>query len=277
MTSEPGPKRLVPPALALLLLLQACGEDTGDLDREAPPAPVMLVKTCDGDPAFWPERGVDADAAGGMGIRLEWDLPEEPEDLAGFLVYRSTDLDEGFTLLDVDPGRFLEGRPPTYFLLDQDPSLRPVSFRGPRAWYFVQALDADGNVGTPSDTASYRLWADPRLTPGSVSVADDTLRASWQYEFVDYFAYGFRGFRVVIVDAAGVLSWAEEIQFNLEPQMDFLRPVPALGLAPGSYRLRVDTIVDHVEAADSLQVPVRSNPSGCSLAGSESYWISFTF
>jgi hypothetical protein len=50
-----------------------------------------------------------------------------------------------------------------------------------------------------------------------------------------------------------------------------------LGLESGSYLVRVDTVVEHVEQYDSLRVAIPSNPNGCALSGSESNWISFTF
>jgi hypothetical protein len=263
--------------LALLLLALACGQDHGDEDRLAPPAPRMRLKSCAPTDAPLPETGVDADATSGAGIRLEWDMVEEPDDLAGFVIYRTLDPDSSYQPLDVDPGRFLEGHPDWYSHVDLDPALRAVALWGPRAWYFVRALDESGNASAPSDTVTYRLWAAPRLLPGQVQARNDSLLVSWQYEFVDYFALGFRGFQILATNASGDLAWSGEVLLNLEPQMSAAWSRAELGLDPGTYRLRVDTVIAAVPQVDSLHVAVSSNPSGCALAGSESNWISFTF
>ncbi len=261
----------------LLLVFLACGEDSGDEDRTAPPAPRMRDLNCVETGAVLPETGVDADGSAGFGIRLEWDMAEEPADLNGFLVYRAPHPDSLFAELPLDPERFLEGRPDYYHFVDQDPVVRPTSFWGERFWYYVRAIDGDGNASAPSDTVTYRLWASPRVLESQVAVQDDTLHVAWQYEFVDYFALGFRGFRVLVADPAGTLVWSEDVLFNLEPQMSAAWPVTELGLAPGSYSLRIDTVIDRVAQVDSLLVEVPSNPNDCPLSGSESYWISFTF
>ncbi|MDP2360067.1 MAG: hypothetical protein Q8O14_04850 [bacterium] len=261
----------------ILLLAQSCGEDSGDEDRTPPPAPGMRLKNCSTQGAVWPETGVDAEAAGGQGIRLEWEMAEEPDDLAGFLVFRALDPRQDFEQLDLDAERFLEGRPAYFHHVDQDPVLRPVAHWGPRAWYFVKALDRDGNTSAPSDTVTYRLWAAPRVFQEQVQAVDDTLRAAWQYEFVHLFNLGFGGFRLLAVDAVGTLAWSEDVLLGLEPQMSAFWSRTRMGLAPGSYQLRIDTIIGQVAQIDSLLVPVRSNPENCPLAGSESVWISFTF
>lgn len=263
--------------LLLIPLLSGCGEDSGDEDRTPPPAPAMRLKSC-GDPAsVWPETGVDAETSGGQGVRLEWDMAEEPEDLIGFQVFRTWHPDSAYQRLELDEERFLEGRPPYYTYLDLDPDLGPSFQWGDRAWWFVRAVDRYGNVSAPSDTVSYRLWAAPRVLGGQVGVSMDTLRVSWQYEFVDMFALGFRGFRVIVADEQGAVEAARELQLNLEPQMTAAWGVAELGLNPGSHRLRIDTIIETVAQIDSVYVPVSSNPSWCTLAGSESNWISFTF
>jgi len=262
--------------LAALLLL-TCGEDTGDEDRTPPPAPLMRTVNCDGGAGTMVETGVDADGAAGFGIRLEWDMAEEPDDLAGFQVYRADHPDSAYTALDLDPERFLEGRPEFYHHVDLDPVVRATTFWGPRFWYYVRAVDRDGNLGAPSDTVTYRLWASPRIQPGQVRVEQDTLTVDWQFEFVDLFQLGFRGFRVLLADPAGVPVHRQEVRLNLEPQMRLTLPLAPLGIPAGVYQLRVDTIIERVAQVDSLGIDVRSNPLECPLSGSESYWISFTF
>jgi|GEM_PF-2371751 len=260
-----------------LLFLAGCGEDSGDEDHTPPPAPVMRLKSC-GDPSqAWPESGVDAETSGGQGVRVEWDMEQEPEDLVAFQVYRCWYPDSAYTRLVLDEERFLEGRPAYYTFLDLDPDLRPTGHWGPRAWYYVRAVDQDGNVSAPSDTVSYRLWAAPRIFDGQVSVSADTLHAAWQFEFVDLFNLGFRGFRVLITDEDGALEAFRELRLNLEPQMSASWPIGELGLSPGAHRLRIDTLIETVAQVDSVFVPISSNPAGCALAGSESNWISFTF
>jgi hypothetical protein len=264
------------PALLVLLCL-ACGEDSGDEDRTAPPAPRMRLKSC-GDPAaVWPESGVDADASSGQGVRLEWDMDVEPEDLAAFQIFRAWHPDSAYERLLLDEERFLEGHPPYYLFIDLDPGLRPTYHVGNRAWYYVKAMDGDGNTSAPSDTVSYRLWAAPRIFESQVRVQSDTLQVEWQYEFVDMFQVGFRGFTLLITDEQGNLEATREIRLNLEPAMRARYAVGDLGLSPGSHRLRVDTIIETVAQIDSVYVHVASNPAWCTLAGSESNWISFTF
>lgn len=271
------PATRLAPITLLLLLAFSCGQDRGDEDRLPPPAPQMREKNCAPASSPLPETGVDADATSGAGIRLEWDMALEPEDLAGFIVFRSLDPDSAFESLDLDPERFLEGEPDFYSHVDLDPALRPMTFWGPRAWYFVRAVDRDDNESAPSDTVTYRLWAAPRVFAEQVVSRNDSLLVAWQYEFVDLFDYGFRGFQVLLSDDAGNHAWSGEILLNLEPQMSAAWSRAELGLAPGAYRLRIDTLVESVPQRDSLQVGVASNPMDCPLAGSESNWISFTF
>lgn len=273
-------KRRYRPArwLAIVLLgLLSCGEDSGDEDRTPPPAPAMRAVHCQEDGIVLPETGVDADGSSGSGIRLEWDMAAEPEDLAGFLVFRAGHPDSTFHELALDPERFLEGRPDYYHHVDLDPAVRATTFWGSRFWYYVRAVDRDGNLSAPSDTVSYRLWATPRVFEDQVRVLDDTLRVDWQYEYVDLFQLGFRGFRLLVVDSQGSLRWSRDILLNLEMQMRAEVPVSQLGFPAGTYQLRIDTLIDRVPQVDSLLVEVPSNPEDCPLSGSESYWISFTF
>jgi len=265
----------VAPLAALLLI--ACGEDSGDEDRTPPPAPAMRAVNCDGEAGTAVETGVDADGAAGFGIRLEWDMAEEPDDLAGFQVYRSEHPDSAYLALELDPERFLEGRPAFYHHVDLDPAVRATTFWGPRFWYYVRAVDRDGNLSAPSDTVTYRLWAAPRIQAGQARVEDDTLTVDWQFEFVDLFQLGFRGFRLLVADPQGVPLHREEVRLNLEPQMRLSLPLAPLGLGAGDYQVRVDTIIERVAQVDSLLVDVRSNPRECPLSGSESFWISVTF
>lgn len=260
----------------LLAALAGCGSDTGDEDTTPPPPPTMRLKGCD-EGLEWPETGIDAEA-GGQGIRVEWTQLERPADLAGFQVWRSLHPDSTFEPLDLDPGRFLEGNPAWFAWVDADPELRPETWWGPRAWYLVRAVDEAGNLSAPSDTASYRLWAAPRVVPDWVSVDEGVLEVQWQFQYADLFVFGFRGFRLLIADPAGLEPvWTREIRLGLEPTMTEFVDLAQAGLAPGDWQLRIDTLVDAVEELDPLGVDVPSNPDGCALTGSESNWISFIF
>jgi hypothetical protein len=141
----------------------------------------------------------------------------------------------------------------------------------------VRALDQDGNLSAPSDTVTYRLWAAPRVFQSQVTVNNDTLHVAWQYEFVDLFQIGFRGFRLLVATEQGQVAWSADLLSGLELQMSVDYSSSEMGLTPGNYRLRIDTLIDQVPQVDSLLVVVPSNPLDCPLSGSESYWFSFTF
>jgi hypothetical protein len=272
-----GLRRLLPGLLLLAVVLFGCGEDTDDEDVQPPPPPALRIKFCDGSGLEFPEQGIDAEA-GGQGIRIEWEQPERPADLAGFEIWRSLDLDSGFVRLDLDPERFLEGNPQWFGWLDTAPELRPEFWWGPRAWYRITALDRAGNRSQPSDTTSYRLWASPRLIPDWVQLEEDLLQVQWQFQWADLFVYGFRGFRLIIAAQGTELPfWTREILLGLEPTMSESIDLAAIGLPAGNWRLRVDTMVAPVEELDPLGPASPSNPDGCALSGSESNWISFTY
>jgi hypothetical protein len=262
---------------ATFLALAGCGEDTGDEDRTAPAAPRMLIKTCGEELTDWPERGADAEA-GSAGIRIEWEMTEATPDLAGFEVFRSYHPDSEFVYMPEDPESFLEGTSDFYSWLDTSEGTQPLTVWGMRYFYFVRALDDSGNRSQPSDTTSYRLWDPPRVFSSGVGVADSMLSVAWQYEYVDYQTRGFRGFELLIASAdRQQLLHRELVQLNLQPGMVVELDQRELGLESGSYLVRVDTVVEHVEQYDSLRVAIPSNPNGCALSGSESNWISFTF
>lgn len=261
----------------VLSLLLSCGKDSGDEDLRPPPAPRMLVKNCPGSAESWPERGVDAEP-GNLGIRLEWELPDRPSDLAGFEIYRAEHPDSSFLLLPEDPERFLDGNPASFFFVDTDLEVQPSSHWGDRFWYLVRALDDSGNRSQPSDTVTYRLWEMPRIQPGWVQQLGDTLRLNWQFQYADFHVFGFRGFEILIA-AAGLdeLLLREEVLLGLEPSMTVDLFPAERGLVSGDYRLRIDTRIQQNDNLDSLLVEIGSNPEGCPLSGSESNWISFTF
>ncbi len=185
--------------------------------------------------------------------------------------------DSSFERVDADPERFLEGNPEIFRYEDTDALMRPVSFWGERAWYYLRSVDVDGNLSEPSDTTSYRLWQSPRVLPSGVEVLQDTLNVLWQYEFADYFVYGFEGFHLLVMDPEeGVLQASVQFREGLEAQMSARLPLTQLGLTPGDWRLRIDSIIGSSER-DSLGLGILRNPEECVHAGSESPWISFSY
>ena len=261
------------PLLFAAVLAASCALSSGDEDLVSPEAPRMLEKTCPGGSEYpFPERGMDA-AEDNQGIRIEWDLEPIPDDLSGFEIYRSEHPDSQFILLDEDPEGFIVGDPEYYVFDDFDSELLPLgSICGERAWYYVRALDSSGNRSQPSDTATYLLWAPPAISPSWVQVLNDTLDVSWQVGFFD--DERFIGFHVLIADPQqSGLAWFREVSADLQPTMHRRWDLQGIGLPPGQWTLRVDAII----SADSTALGLPSNPEECSLSGSESIWISFTF
>jgi len=281
IASKTGENRLKHMLVCIFVLsglsLNGCASDSGDVDTEPPPAPTFLVKSCEDGLDTFPERGTDA-MPGGEGIVIEWEIDPRPDDLAGFYIYRAVDHpDSGFIEIEEDPERFLEGNPETFQFVDRDGDLRASSFWGRRAWYFVRAVDIDENLGAPSDTTSYRLWAGPRLLPSGVELLQDTLHVQWQFEFVDHFAYGFQGFQLLVDNPVGTnLPHVTEFREGLEPQMQTSLSILDMELTPGEWRIRIDTIVGWSER-DSLGLGSLRNEGNCVHSGSESPWISFTY
>ncbi len=263
---------------AMLMLIAGCVENTGDEDTTPPQAPVLREKLCYGDAPEFPEQGIDIESgsSGSPGIRIEWILPQVPEDLAGFRVYSATSPDSEFVSLGFDPLSFLDDPQAEYYFAVDRGSIYPseqVPSHGKRQWYCVTAIDDSGNESAPSDTVSYQLWDSCNISESQVVVADDSLIVEWTYDHG--WPDGLRGHMCFVVPASrDSVCWSHFVQQDLEQHVFQFRwsLEDELRLLPGDYRLRVDTVIDAGTISDAV-----SNPSGCALAGSESTWISFTY
>jgi hypothetical protein len=256
---------------ALILLspvLNSCTPDENDIDSEPPPAPGISAKECIERGQVFPELGIDA-MPGNGGIFLSWYMDSDPEDLFGFEVFRSMYPDSEFVKLDVDPEQLLD----YYSFTDTSSEIIPQSWSSDRHWYYVRALDEDGNYSAPSDTVSYKLWSYPRIYSGDVVVQNDSLFINWRFEYTDYDPLGFLGFNVLICDEGlNNLICLKEIRTDVDNLSRSWNLVDDIGLEHGNWRLRIDVIISSQTEDDVI-----SNPDDCPLAGAESNWISFSY
>ena len=219
------------------------------------------------DAPEFPEQGIDIEAVSGAneGIRIEWLMNELPEDLAGFYVYRSEDPDSVFERLDFDPLSFLDDlQAEYYYAVDRDTWLRPWTqspARGHRAWYCVTAIDDSGNESAPSDTVHYQMWDYCRISQTQVSLSADSLFVEWQFDHGQEWFNGLQGLMCFVTPASGdSVSWSAFIQQDLDQQTFSFQwhLEQEMGLIPGDYLLRVDTVIDPGSNSEAL-----SNPNGC--------------
>lgn len=126
----------------IMFLLNACGKN---LEDPNPPAcPEWVSKS---SPYDTTESGIDTDPNGDV-IILEWYTGAD-EDIDTYRIYRASDIEDKFNLLDEVQSQLTAGAVNTY--LDEN-----VAIDSPY-YYFLRAVDQAGNYSPRSDTVGYKL------------------------------------------------------------------------------------------------------------------------
>lgn len=193
-------------------------------EKEQGPSPPVLLAPPD-DLALV-ERGIDA-VPEADAIQIDWLLPEQVADLAGFRLYRRT-ARGAFVLL-----KSLKSQDTT-FVDDQNIEV------GTRYYYFMTSVDRAGREGPPSDTVDYAL------VPKAFNLhSTGTLTPVFRWQVHDYpsqyvvklfdLTDGSKvWFSLVFSDFA---DQDEEVTYN----WDGTAATPTL-IAGRSYRWRVDVV-----------------------------------
>ncbi len=240
-----------------LILLAACSESTQDEDTTPPGAPEFEIK---GSDTLQVETGIDAAA---NGIMLHWILPADLDgDLAGIHIYRSFSPDSVFQpLLEFDLPLLVQS--PLTSFIDDDSEVLPLEPSGPqRYWYFLRAVDEDGNQSARSDTASYRLW----YSAENIELQRDSVSYKCHLELYNL---DLAIESVLLKFSDGHFFRCITLAEDLQQIMDYNLPIGELPppVHPDSLQLRVDLLVQ-----DEMSTSITSNPGQYPLSGSESEW-----
>jgi hypothetical protein len=243
--------------LIILATLVACSESTQDEDTTPPGAPSFAIK---GSDTLEVETGIDAAS---NGVMLHWHLPADLDgDLAGIHIYRSISRDSVFLpLLEFDQPLLVQS--PLTSFIDDDSEVRPLEPSGPqRYWYFLRAVDEDGNQSVRSDTASYRLW----YPVENIVLQLDSVSYKCHLELYNL---DLAIESVLLKFSDGQFYRCITLAEDLQQVMDYNLPVDELPLPVhlDSLRLRVDLMVQ-----DETSTTITSNPNQYPLSGSESEW-----
>lgn len=178
-----------------VLLAAGCGENVSSGDLSPPAAPVFVPRSPDDVYAQTGIRPEPVDLDRNYWVRIEWYANSEPDvlDGGGYRIWRMWEgdtLQRAHVVADLRYGVDLDLEDRHYWtdhglnsLGEQTRELAPDSVTGDSRgfFWFMQALDTDGNKSVSSDTIYFRLINNPfDLT--IMREAADQYRMSWSYD-----------------------------------------------------------------------------------------------
>lgn len=203
--------------LLLLVFMAGCGEDSEDADTTPPVAPTLKARSIN---SLYAETGIRPEpwtTGGDYWIRVEW-YPNREEDLAGYLVYRRSEMDPEFPdapIRDLVLGQVPSRDEDPYFIDFDTENLQPDDTTGEsRGYYYaVRAYDVSDNLSDFSVAAYYRLISNPRNfyvwnpSPGEYYL-------EWTFEggpeiFFDYFMI-----RIWDEETGQPMWWMQYIEYS---------------------------------------------------------------
>jgi len=238
--------------LLMLLVFYRCPEPVEDPDPPVRPNWVECTL-----PESVNDRGIRSDPISDA-IVLEWH-PNPDEDLAGYLIYRTTQkIDNPYQLL-ADINVFETGGNDTIYY-DETAPLNELCY------YYLKAYDQAGNRSQPTDTIFYRLLPKVDLIYPLSPIAENRPLFSWN----DLSQTGYEYVIQVIALKNKEVVWI--YRMSRPNYADFLQTV----------RFNKDNtaIISGLITGESYQWGIETigavNQKNIEVAGSKSYWGYFT-